>query len=82
MYCSRGKGDALERDSESNHIPMISEKIIEKLIRQHVDIDQIQLCFMPGCRTMDAIFILRQLKVKYLTKKEFVLCICRSGEGF
>ena len=39
-------------------------------MRQHVDTDKIQLGFMPGCKTANAIFILRQLHEKYLAKKE------------
>ena len=61
----------------------ISDKIIEKLIRQQVDIDEMQFSFIPACGTATTIFILRQLLEKYLAKKEeFVVSICTFGERF
>ena len=46
----------------------IAERIIERLIRQQVDMYEIQFGFMPECGTTN-IFILRQLQEKYLAKK-------------
>ena len=46
-----------------------AERIIE-LIRQLVNIDEMQFGFIPGCLTTNAIFILRQLQGKYLAKKK------------
>ena len=67
----------------------IARRIIGKLVRQQLDIDEIQLRFMPGCGTSNAIFIVRELfskkifNKKYLAKKEeFVSCIYRFGESF
>ena len=48
----------------------IAEKIIEKLIRQQVDIDEMQFSLIPACGTTNTIFILRQLLEKYLAKKK------------
>ena len=38
----------------------------EGLIRQRVEIDEMQCGFMLGCGTTDAIFIVRQLQEKHL----------------
>ena len=42
------------------------EHVEEGLIRQRVEIDEMQCCFMLGCGTTDAIFIVRQLQEKHL----------------
>ena len=38
----------------------------EGLIKQRVEIDEMQCCFMLGCCTTNAIFIVRQLQEKHL----------------
>ena len=70
----KGKGDPLERGNYrglkiTDHILKIAERIIEKLIKQQVNIDEMQFGFMPGCGAINAIFILRQLQ-ENLAKKE------------
>ena len=40
--------------------------MVERLIRQRVEIDEMQCGFMLGCGTTDAIFIVRQLQEKHL----------------
>ena len=42
------------------------EHVEEGLIRQRVEIDEMQCDFMLGCGTTDAIFIVRQLLEKHL----------------
>ena len=42
------------------------EHVEEGLIRQRVEIDEMQCDFMLGCGTTDAIFIARQLQEKHL----------------
>ena len=42
------------------------EHVEEGLIRQRVEIDEIQCGFLLGCGTTDAIFIVRQLQEKHL----------------
>ena len=42
------------------------ERVVEGLIRQRVEIDEMQCGFMSGCGTTDAIFIVRQLQEKHL----------------
>ena len=41
------------------------EHVEEGLIRQRVEIDEMQCGFMLGCGTTDAIFIVRQLQEKH-----------------
>ena len=48
----------------------MAERIIERLIRQQVDINDIQFGFMTRCGTTNAILILRQLKEKYSAKSK------------
>ena len=44
------------------------ERVIEKIIRERISMDDMQFGFMPGRGTTDAIFILRQLQEKHLAK--------------
>ena len=44
----------------------VLERMVERLIRQRVEIDEMQCEFMLGCGTTDAIFIVRQLQEKHL----------------
>ena len=45
---------------------MMLRHVEEGLIRQRVEIDEMQCGFMLGCVTTDAIFIVRQLQEKHL----------------
>jgi len=49
-------------------IMKIVEYILEKIIREHVVIDDMQFGSVPGRGTTDAIFILCQPQEKHLTK--------------
>ena len=69
----KGKGDAMERSNYRGlklleHSLKVIERVVEKIIREQVKIDDMQFGFMPGKGTTDAIFILRQLQEKYLSK--------------
>ena len=44
----------------------VLKRMVERLIRQRVEIDEMQCGFMLGCGTTDAIFIVRQLQEKHL----------------
>ena len=51
--CYKAKGDSLEKGNIrglklTDHILKITGRITEKLIRQQVDIDEMQFGFMPG----------------------------------
>ena len=71
----KGKGDALERGNYRglkllDHGMKGIERVIEKIIRERISIDDMQFGFMPGRGTTDAIFILRQLQEKHLAKNK------------
>ncbi|XP_057290926.1 uncharacterized protein LOC130613626 [Hydractinia symbiolongicarpus] len=44
------------------------ERVIEVIIRSQISIDSMKFAFMPGRSTTDAIFVLRQLHEKHITK--------------
>ena len=59
----KGKGDALEKGLKLlDHVMKGIERVIEKIIRERISIDDMHFGFMPGRGTTDAIFILRQLQ--------------------
>ena len=47
----------------------ILEKVLERRLRQIVELDEIQFGFTPGRATTDAIFIFRQMQEKFRAKK-------------
>ena len=66
MNIYKGKGDALERGNYRSlklldHVMKGIERVIEKIIRERISIDDMQFGFMPGRGTTDAIFILKHL---------------------
>ena len=71
----KGKGNSLERGNYrglklTDQILKIAEKNIEKLIRQQVDIGEMQFGFKPEYRTTNVIFILTRLQEKYEAKRK------------
>lgn len=69
----KGKGDPLECGSYRGiklleHAMKVIERVLEKRIREQVNIDDMQFGFMPGKGTTDAIFIVRQVQEKYRAK--------------
>ena len=59
------------------------EKILDRRIRNIVNIDQSQFDFMAGRSTLDAVFIARQLQEKYMeNRKEVVSRVCGPRKGF
>ena len=62
----KGKGDALNRGNYRglkliDQVMKVLERLVKSLIRQRVEIDEMQCGFMSGRGTTDAIFIVRQL---------------------
>lgn len=74
MNVYKGKGDALDRSNYRAlkllyQVMRVMEIILEDMIRERVNINEMQLGFMQGRGATDAIFIVRQLQEKYLVKK-------------
>ena len=75
INCFKGKGDAVEHGNCRglkllDHFMKIFERVIEKYIREAVNIDDMQFGFMPGKGTMDAIFITRIMQERFLARKK------------
>ena len=51
------------------HVKIVIERIVERLVREKVNIDNMQFGFMSGHGTTEAIFLVTQLQEKYLVKK-------------
>ena len=67
VNCFKGKGDALGRGNYRglklvDQVMKVIERVIDKLLRERIDIDEMQFGFVPGRGTTDAIFLLRQLQ--------------------
>ena len=60
----KGKGDALDRNNYrrlkyTDRVLKAIEKVVENIIREIVNIDEMQFGFCPGGGTANAIFIIR-----------------------
>ena len=69
----KGKGDALNTGNYrglklTEHVMKVMEHLIGNLIKELINIDEMQYAFVQGQGTTDAIFIVRQLQEKYLNK--------------
>ena len=69
----KGKGGVLECSSSRGiklleHGMKVAERVLERRLRQAVEIDKMQFGFKPGTGTSDAIFIARQLQERYRGK--------------
>ena len=53
-----------------DHVMKGIERVIEKIIRERISIDDMQFDFMLGRGKTDAIFIFRQLQEKHLAKNK------------
>ena len=73
----KGKGDALNRGNYRGlklieQTMKVLERVVEGLIRQRVEIGEMQCGFMSGRGTTDAIFIVRQLQKKHLAANKLL----------
>src|SRR5690242_9967095 len=71
----KGKGDARECGSYRGvklleHGLKVTERVVEKRLRNSVKINEMQCGFMPGKGTVDAIFMVERLQEKYAEKKQ------------
>ena len=67
----KGKGDAYERGNYpslklTEQVIYVLERIVDGLIRQLVSIEDSKFGFVSGRGTTDAVFVVRQLREKYL----------------
>ena len=62
-----------------DHVMKRIDRVIEKIIRERVFIDDMQFRFMLGRGTTDAIFILRQLQEKHLAENKKLHFVFRSS---
>ena len=68
----KGKGDALNTGNYrglklTEHVMKVMEHLVGELIKELVNIDEMQYAFVKGQGTTDAIFIIRQLQEKHLS---------------
>ena len=69
----KDKGDVLECGSSRGiklleHRMKVVERVLERRLRQAIEIDKMQFGFRPGTGTTHAIFIARQLQERYRGK--------------
>ena len=75
-----GKGDVRNCNTYRGvnlleHAKKIVERVLERRIRELVNIDSMQFGFMPGRGTTDALFVVQRMQEEYRDKKE-KLYIC------
>ena len=58
----------VEASSVLEHGMKVAERVLERRLRQAVEIDKMQFGFRPGTGTTHAIFIARQLQERYRGK--------------
>ena len=73
MSIFKGKGDVISCGSYTGvklleHAMKIVERVLKKRIRTLVNLNKMQFGFMPGKRTVDAIFIVRRMQNEYEQK--------------
>ena len=73
----KGKGDAFNRGDYRGlklieQVMKVLERVVEGLVRQRVEIDEMQCGFMSDHGTTDAIFIVRQLQEKHLAANKLL----------
>ena len=65
------------------HGMKIVERVLERIIRETVDVNEMQCGFMPGKGTFDALFMVRMLQEKYdRKKKKLYMCFVDLEKAF
>mgnify|MGYP007071599789 CR=1 FL=1 len=69
----KGKGDPMECGAHRaikllEHGMKVLERVLERKLREKVNIDGMQFGFVPGKGTTDAIFVVRQMQEKFVAK--------------
>ena len=69
----KGKGDLLNSNSRRGiklleHVFKMYEKVLDRRLREVIDIDKMQYGFMPRRGTVDAVFVLRRINEKFRVK--------------
>ena len=67
----KGKGEALDRGNYyglklTDQVMKLHEKVLDSYIHEMVNINEMQLGFVPGGSTTSSIFVVRQLQEKYI----------------
>ena len=84
----KGKGDVMSCGSYRGvkmleHAMKIVERVLERRIRTLVNFNKMQLEFMPGKRTVDAIFIVMRMQEEYQKKdKKLYMCFVDMEKAF
>ena len=84
----KGKGDVMSCGSyrgvkQLEHAMKIVVRVLERRIRTLVNLNEMQFGFMPGKRTVDAIFIVRRMQEEYQKKdKKLYMCFVDMEKAF
>lgn len=75
------KGDALDRGNYrglklTDQVMKLVERVLESFMREMVNIDEMQVGYMPGRGTTEAIFKSQQLHKKYLATESPLSLTC------
>ena len=66
-----------------DHAMTIVERVLERRIRELVNIDSMQFSFMPGRGTTDALFVVRRMQEEYRDKKKkLYMCFVDIEKAF
>ena len=60
----------------------IVERVLERRIRELVNIDSMQFGFMPGRGTTDALFVVQRMQEEYRDKKKLYMCFVDIEKAF
>ena len=84
----KGKGDMMSSGSYRGvklleHAIKIVERVPKRRIRTLINLNEMQFKFMPGKRTVDAIFVVRKMQEEYQKKdKKLYICFVDMEKAF